>query len=112
MNRHSIRMPERAAPGEIVTIRALVRHPQESGFRHDNVGKPIPRHIIETFTCHYLGAEVFRARLFTGVATNPYFLFHVRAVETGPLVFTWTDDRGGVTEATRHLDVVPGPPGG
>jgi hypothetical protein len=32
--------------------------------------------------------------------------FHLRAVETGDLVFTWKDDQGGVTTATQKLTVV------
>ncbi|MFO1317987.1 MAG: thiosulfate oxidation carrier complex protein SoxZ [Burkholderiales bacterium] len=100
-----IRMPSQARAGDVIAVRALVRHPQESGFRHDNVGKPIPRHIVETFVCRYDGREVFRARLSSGITTNPYFHFHVKAIVTGDLEFTWTDDRGKVIEATAHLVV-------
>lgn len=103
-----IRMPARARAGEVITVRALARHPQESGFRHDNVGKPIPRHIIETFTCVYDGREVFRAELSSGISTNPYFQFPVRATRTGELVFTWTDDRGAVIRAVGALQVGDG----
>jgi sulfur-oxidizing protein SoxZ len=46
----------------------------ETGFRHDNFGRPIPRDIITRFTCTYAGEEVFRMDLFTGVAANPFLL--------------------------------------
>ena len=42
---------------------------------------------------------------FPGVAANPYFGFTTTAVETGEVVFTWTDDRGDVTTERRTLTV-------
>jgi sulfur-oxidizing protein SoxZ len=100
-----VRVPERAAKGAIVEIRAMVEHPMESGFRLDNVGRAIPRHIVESFTCSYLGQEVFHVRLHPAVSTNPYFVFHLVAVDSGELVFTWTDDEGGVATERTLLTV-------
>lgn len=100
-----VRMPARASAGEIIEIRALVQHPMESGFRPDAMGRPIPRHIIRLFTCHYDGNEVFRAALYPAVATNPYFGFHIRAVASGDVVFRWEDDQDGVATYTARLTV-------
>jgi len=100
-----VRMPDRARPGELIEIRALVQHPMESGFRPDEQGRAIPRHIIRSFTCHYGGLEVFRADLHPAVAMNPYFMFHVRAIDSGEFVFRWEDDRGGVAIASSRLTV-------
>ena len=47
-----VRMPANARQGEVIEIRTLVQHPMESGFRLDNTGKEIPRHIIQSFECH------------------------------------------------------------
>jgi sulfur-oxidizing protein SoxZ len=77
----------------------------ESGFRLDDTGHPIPRHIVESFTCRYNDREVIRMRLFPAVSINPYLSFHVRATRSGDLVFTWTDDQGGVASVTHHLEV-------
>jgi len=101
-----IRVPEQANKGDIVEIRTMVEHPNESGFRLDNMGRPIPRHIVTSFNCTYNGREVFSAILHPAVSTNPYMTFHLRAVESGDLVFTWKDDQGGVTTATQKLTVV------
>lgn len=101
-----VRVPEQARKGDIVEIRTMVEHPNESGFRHDNMGRPIPRHIVTSFNCTYNGREVFAATLHPAVSTNPYMTFHLRAVETGDLVFTWRDDQGGETTATQKLTVV------
>jgi sulfur-oxidizing protein SoxZ len=100
-----IQMPERARRGEIIEVRAMFSHPMETGFRNDNVGKPIPRHIVETFTCAYDGEEIFRAKLFPAIAANPYLVFFVTAVTSGPLTFTWIDDRGATHTETRRIEV-------
>ena len=100
-----IRMPAKARVGEIIEVKALVFHTMESGFRLDNVGKPIPRHIVESFVCTYAGEEVFRARFFPAVATNPYVAFPLLVKGEGELVFTWTDDRGGVVVERARVEV-------
>jgi sulfur-oxidizing protein SoxZ len=100
-----LRAPETARRGEVIEIRAMIEHPMESGFRHDNMGRPIPRHIATAFTCRYNGREVFRAALHPAVSTNPYFLFHLVAAESGELEFSWTDDRGGRVSETTRLTV-------
>ena len=100
-----VRMPEGANRGEIIEIRTLVQHPMESGFRLDNTGKPIARHIIESFDCTYNGREIFRVKLHPAVSTNPFFTFYAVAEESGDFVFTWKDDQGGVATATSRLDV-------
>ena len=100
-----VRMPANAKRGEVIEIRTLVQHPMESGFRLDNTGKEIARHIIQSFDCTCNGREVFRARLYPAVSTNPFFTFYVRAEESGEFVFTWKDDEGGVATATHLLAV-------
>ena len=100
-----VRVPERAKRGEVIEIRAMIEHPMESGFRLNNVGKPIPRHIVESFTCRYDGREVFRAKLHPAVSTNPYFLFYAVATQSGELTFTWTDDQGNVATHVARIEV-------
>ena len=100
-----VRISENAKRGEPVESRAMVIHPMESGFRLDNVGKPIARHIVTAFTCEYDGREVFRATLHPAVSTNPYFLFYARATRSGDLLFTWKDDRGGTATHSAHIEV-------
>jgi sulfur-oxidizing protein SoxZ len=101
-----IRMPEQAKAGEVFEVRTMVEHPNESGFRHDNQGRPIPRHIVVSFECVYNGKTVFGATLHPAVSTNPYMTFFVKAVDSGDFVFTWKDDQGGVTTTTQSLRVV------
>jgi sulfur-oxidizing protein SoxZ len=100
-----VRMPANARQGEVIEIRTLVQHPMESGFRLDNTGKEIPRHIIQSFECTYNGREIFRAKLHPAVSTNPFFTFHAVAQQSGDFVFTWKDDEGGVATVTQNLVV-------
>lgn len=100
-----LRVAKVAKRGETIEIRVMVEHPMESGFRHDNMGKLIPRHIATDFHCRYNGREVFRATLYPAVSTNPYFVFYLVATETGELVFSFSDDRGGTVTETAQLTV-------
>ena len=50
-----INVPPKAKRGEVIQIKTLISHIMETGFRHDNMGRPIPRDIITSFTCTYNG---------------------------------------------------------
>lgn len=100
-----VRISENAKRGEPVEIRAMVIHPMESGFRLDNVGRPIPRHIVDTFVCTYGGKEVFRAQLHPAMSANPYFVFYVVARDSDELTFKWMDDHGDMATHTMRLEV-------
>ena len=54
-----IKLPKEAAKGEVIQIKTLVSHVMESGQRKDAQGKPIPRRIINKFTCEFNGKPVF-----------------------------------------------------
>lgn len=83
-----------AKKGEIVEVKALVAHVMESGQRKDKDGKPIPRMIINKFTCTVNGKQVFAADFEPAISANPYIQFKFRAEESGPVVLTWIDDNG------------------
>ena len=89
-----VNVPDRIPRGKPFEVRILIRHPMETGYRLDEVGKPIPRNVIRTFTCRYDGEIVFSARLSSGIAANPYLRFFVTARESGLLAFEWQDDGG------------------
>ncbi len=95
-----VSVPPSARPGEIVEIRALVRHPMETGFRHTQTGERIPRNIITHFECSYQGAQVFRATLHPSITANPLLVFALRATVSGRIEFRWSGDNGfSVTES-------------
>ncbi|MEX2481733.1 MAG: thiosulfate oxidation carrier complex protein SoxZ [Gammaproteobacteria bacterium] len=102
-----VSMPAEARAGEVVEIKALMRHPMETGYQVDAMGESIPRHIIERFTVSYDGERIFGMDLTQGVAANPFIAFTTRATRSGELVFTWEDDRGELSEVRKTLTVVP-----
>ena len=103
----SIRLsvPVRASSGEIVEIKALIRHPMESGHRRGARGEVIERDIIKRFECSFLGNLVFSADFHPGIAANPLLTFYVRASASGELVFTWTDQHGSQWSEASTLTV-------
>jgi sulfur-oxidizing protein SoxZ len=101
-----IRVPTEAKKGEVFEIKTLISHPMETGQRRDEIGRPIPRDIINRFVCTYNGEEVFRADLFPAIAANPFLAFFTVATESGELVFRWTDDHGNTQTETARITVV------
>lgn len=106
MARALINVPTTVRRGEIFEIRALISHPMEPGYRVGTSGQLLPRDIVRMFVCRYGEEEVFRAEMFSAVSANPYLAFHVRAIETAPLSFTWAGDNGFLHTETVPLNVV------
>lgn len=100
-----VNIPESAAAGEIVDIKVLLQHPMETGFRTGPDGKLVPRNIIHSLRCIYLGDEVFAAEIFPAVTANPFFAFTLVAEQTGEVEILWTDEAGKEHSETRTLSV-------
>ena len=100
-----VSVPQAAATGEILPVKALITHVMETGLRRDDRGEVIPRKIINKFVCRYAGIEVFSADLHESVAANPYVEFHLRATQSGLLEFIWQEDGGAVSRVEHHLMV-------
>ena len=98
-------VPDTAAAGEVIEIRVLIQHAMESGFRRGSRGEVIPRDIITKFECLYADETVFSADFHPAIAANPLLTFHTRAVESGELLFRWTDQNGTVWQDTANLTV-------
>ncbi len=105
MTKIRLAVPETAKAGEVIEIKTLIAHPMETGFRRDAVGKAIPRDIITDFACLYNGEEVFRAAFQPAVAANPYLTFFTTAMDSGELVFVWTDQHGNTYTDTASITV-------
>ncbi|MBK5934170.1 sulfur-oxidizing protein SoxZ [Rhodovulum imhoffii] len=103
--RARVKAPATAAAGESVTIKTLISHPMESGQRKDGDGNPIPRAIINRFTCVFNGETVVDVMLEPAISTNPYFEFEATIPEAGDMVFTWYDDDGSVYEETKSIAI-------
>ena len=100
-----VRVPAKAAPGEIFEIKTLISHEMESGQRKDASGKIVPRKIINTFTAQFNGKTVFEADWNPAISANPYQSFFYKASESGEFTFTWKDDDGSIYEAKNKITV-------
>jgi sulfur-oxidizing protein SoxZ len=89
-----INIPANVPRGEPFEVRIQIRHPMETGYRTNDVGKAIPRNVIRSFACRYNGEPVFAAQMSSGIAANPYLRFFITARASGELTFEWTDDAG------------------
>ena len=100
-----IRSPKTAKRGEVIEIKTLISHPMETGFRPGMNGTIIPRDIIEEFLCTYNGVEIFRMKMSSAIAANPFVSFFTVATESGVLYFRWTGDEGFKVEETVSITV-------
>jgi sulfur-oxidizing protein SoxZ len=100
-----IKVPKSASAGEVITIKTLISHEMESGQRKDKDGNPIPRKIINKFTCSFEGTTVFECDLDPAISANPYFEFNAKVTKSGTFKFAWVDDDGSVYEAEAPIEV-------
>jgi sulfur-oxidizing protein SoxZ len=100
-----VNVPATAKRGEIIEIKALVRHAMETGFRRTQLGEVIPRDIVRQFACTYNGVEIMRADFHPAIAANPLFAFTTVATESGTIAFRWTGDKGLVVTASAAIAV-------
>ena len=82
--------------GESTTVKALIKHPMETGLRKDKkTGEKIPAHFIQEVRCEYKGKEVMNALWGVAVSKNPYLSFRFRGAEKGePVTLRWVDNQG------------------
>jgi sulfur-oxidizing protein SoxZ len=94
-----------AKKGDLVEVKALVSHVMESGQRRDASGQPIPRKILNKFTCTVNGKEVFSADFEPAISANPFIQFKFKAQEPGAVVLTWIDDDGSKIVGEERITV-------
>lgn len=87
-------VPGEVRRGAAVPVRIAILHPMETGYRFDIDGRRIPKNVIHTLTCSYLGEIVFRAEMGSGMSANPSVQFYFLAERSDELVFEWRDDTG------------------
>lgn len=91
-----IRVPERIAKGDVITVNAIVTHPMDTGFFRTPTGDPIPAYFINDVRVTYGGEEVARFEWTSGISKDPVISFSLRADREAPLAVTWTDSKGAV----------------
>ena len=91
-----IRVPDRIAKGEVITVNAIVSHPMDTGFFRTKDGDPIPAYFINEVVITYGGDEIARFEWTSGISRDPVVSFTLRADREAPLAMRWKDNKGGV----------------
>lgn len=80
----------------ITTVRAIIRHPMETGFRVDeNSGELVPTHYIKLVTAKHNGQIVLSCDWSRAISKNPYLSFMFEGAKTGDkLELGWLDTQG------------------
>lgn len=98
-------IPNSIKAGEIIELKAMIRHNMESGYRRDIQGQPIPRNILEYFECRLDDTIIFSVDLYPGVSANPLIKFYHKAEEAGVLTFSWREQTGQIFSKSADLVV-------
>jgi sulfur-oxidizing protein SoxZ len=80
----------------IVTVKALISHPMETGLRKDKKsGKKIPAHFIKDFTAEKNGTAIISGLLGPAVSKNPFIQFTFNNGKVGDKIkISWEDNKG------------------
>lgn len=98
-----IRLPDRIAKGDVITVNSIVSHPMDTGFFRTREGDPIPAYFINEVVITYGGDEVARFEWTSGISRDPVVSFTLRADREAPLAMTWKDNKGGVYSQSADI---------
>ena len=94
MAKSSIKLRAKAKGG-VVSVKALVSHPMETGLRKDKkTGKKIPPHFIQEVTVKANGKEVLTAEWGPAISKNPYLSFKYAGAAGDKVELSWKDNTG------------------
>jgi sulfur-oxidizing protein SoxZ len=81
--------------GDMAEVKALIRHPMETGRRKDEQGNSIPAHFITEVVATVGDRTLMTARWGAAVSQNPFLGFRVIGVQPGDeLVIRYVDNKG------------------
>ena len=90
--------------GDYTEVKALMRHPMETGLRKDQAGEPIHAHFIEEVTVTHKGNVVMHAYWGAAVSANPFLGIQFEGGAPGDEVaVVWTDNKGETGEGTTKI---------
>jgi sulfur-oxidizing protein SoxZ len=98
-----IRLPDRIARGDIITVNSIVSHPMDTGFFRTRDGDPIPAYFISEVVITYGGDEIARFEWTSGISRDPVVSFTLRTDREAPLAITWKDNKGGVYSQSANI---------
>ncbi|MCR8916023.1 thiosulfate oxidation carrier complex protein SoxZ [Marinobacter panjinensis] len=90
--------------GGVTSLKALVRHPMDSGFVKDSEGNVIPPHFIKVLTVSHKGKNVFVANWGPAVSKDPFLEFRFKGGKKGDEVtISWVDNEGESDSTTATI---------
>ncbi|SEP83428.1 sulfur-oxidizing protein SoxZ [Ectothiorhodospira magna] len=100
----SIRVRAQIEAG-IVTVRAIINHPMETGQRRDQAGEVIPAHYITKVQAQCNGQDVFTAHWGPAISRNPFLSFQFQGAAVGDVLkLSWTDNMGESDTSEISID--------
>lgn len=90
----TIRLKTKTSDG-VTTVRAIIRHPMETGFRIDSeTSELVPAHYINEVIVKHNGNVVMSCDWSRAVSKNPYLSFMFKGADVGDkLELTWRDNK-------------------
>ena len=90
--------------GDVAEVKALIRHPMETGRRKDEQGNSIPAHFITEVAATVGDRTLMTARWGAAVSQNPFLGFRVRGVQPGDeLIIRYVDNQGETGQGTAII---------
>ena len=90
--------------GDTTEVKALMRHPMETGMRKDQAGDPIPAHFITEVSVLHVDQPVMQGHWGAAVSANPFLGVRFAGGEAGDIVrVVWTDNQGGTGEGETTI---------
>lgn len=101
----TIRVRTRLKEG-VTTVRAIIRHPMETGFRIDEeTQEVVPAHYIKLVTVKHNGETVLSCDWSRAVSRNPYLSFEFTGATAGDkLELAWLDTEGETDSAETIIE--------
>lgn len=94
-----IKLKPKAKKG-VIKVKAIVKHPMETGLRKDKKGNLIPANHIDHLTITHNGTKVVDADIGAAVSKDPYFQFQVAGAKGDEITLAYKDNNGGSGSAT------------
>ena len=83
------------AKGDTITVKALIKHPMETGLRKDKkTGKMIPANFIQEVMAEQNGTNVLTAYWGGAISKNPYLSFKFKGAAGDTVKISWSDNNG------------------
>ena len=90
--------------GDYAEVKALMRHPMETGQRKDDEGNTIPAHFITSVSATIGGRTVLDTQWGAAVSQNPFVAFRVTGVKSGDeVVVSYVDNKGETGEGSTAI---------